>query len=190
MSKNTVSNVKEKGVELSFTITLPHVSYANAIRRFGLGLIPTYAIDKVVVYENGSAFFDEFVANRIGLVPILSPEKSNDPVLFTLNAEGPMTVTSSMLETSNPNVTVANGKIPLIELEPKQVVRIEGTAVKGLGRAHAKFQPGIVAYEYTEDKVEEFNFTVESFGQMSNSEIVLRAVKTIVSKCEELEKQV
>ncbi len=188
MSKINVSNVKEKGGELSFTITLPFISYANAIRRFGLGQIPTYAIDRVIFYENSSAFFDEFIANRMGLVPIISTEKDAGEVMFTLNAEGPMTVPSSMLESSNPNVTVANGKIPLIELEPKQVVRLEGIAVKGVGRTHAKFQPGIVAYEYENEG--EFNFKVESFGQMSNNEIVKRTMKKLIEKCEELEKQV
>jgi DNA-directed RNA polymerase subunit D len=188
MSKITVSNAKEKGGELSFTITLPHVSYANAIRRFGLGQIPTYAIDKVVMYENSSAFFDEFIANRIGLIPIISPEKETAEVMFTLNAEGPMVIPSSMLESSNPNVNIANGKIPLVELDPKQIIRLEGIAVKGVGRTHAKFQPGIVAYEYEEEG--EYNFKVESFGQMSNDEIVKRTIKVLIEKCKELEKLV
>jgi len=188
MSKIKVSNVKEKGGELSFTITLPHVSYANAIRRFGLGQVPTYAIDKVIVYENGSAFFDDFIANRIGLIPIISPEKEVNEVMFSLNAEGPMVVSSSMLESSNPNVNVANGKIPLIELDPKQVIRLEGIAVRGYGRKHAKFQPGLVVYEYEEEG--EYNFKVESFGQMSNSEMVKRTMKMLVEKCKELDKLV
>ncbi len=188
MSKITVSNVKEKGGELSLTITLPFISYANAIRRFGLGQIPTYAIDKVIVYENSSAFFDEFIANRMGLIPITSPEKETAEVMFTLNAEGPMVIPSSMLESSNPNVTIANGKIPLAELESKQIIRLEGIAVKGMGRTHAKFQPGIVAYEYENEG--EYNFKVESFGQMSNNEIVKRTIKTLIEKCKELEKQI
>ncbi len=186
MSKIKFSNVKEKGGELSFSVTLPHISYANAIRRLGLGQVPTYAIDKIIVYENGSAFFDEFIANRIGLIPIISPEKDAGEVMFTLNAEGPMTVPSSMLESSNPNVIIANNKIPIIDLDPKQVIRMEGIAIQGNGRKHAKFQPGLVAYEYNDNG--EFNFKIESFGKMTNSELVKRTVKTIIGKYKELEK--
>jgi DNA-directed RNA polymerase subunit D len=189
MSQIKLSNVKEKGNELSFTITLPHISYANAIRRFGIGQVPTYAIDKVIMYENGSAFFDEIIANRIGLVPIFSPDKEVNEVMFTLNAEGPMVVPSSMLESSNPNVTVTNGKIPIIELDPKQVIRLEGIAVRGIGRKHAKFQPGLIAYDYEEDEGV-FNFKVETFGQMSNSEILMRTTKILIEKCKELDKLV
>lgn len=55
---------------LRFTLSNSNASMANAIRRIILAEVPTLAIDIVNVYENTSAFHDEFLAHRLGLIPI------------------------------------------------------------------------------------------------------------------------
>ena len=53
----------------SYQFTLPF-SIANAFRRILIAEIPTVAIEKVFVYDNTSILHDEFLAHRLGLVPI------------------------------------------------------------------------------------------------------------------------
>ncbi len=188
MAKISITNVEEKGNRMSFKLKGVSVPFANAIRRTAMGQLPVYAIDKITVYENNSAFFDEYIANRVGLIPISTPDKFEDEVLFSLNVEGPLTVLSSSLESNNPKVGVANGNIPLVELGSKQVLRIEGIAKKGMGRMHAKFQAGIVSYSYEEEG--EYDFIVESFGQMSPREIIKRSLNELVSKTKKIAKEI
>ncbi|MCX8205769.1 MAG: DNA-directed RNA polymerase subunit D [Candidatus Micrarchaeota archaeon] len=187
MSRISITGVEEEGNQMSFKLKGVPVPFANALRRVAIGQLPVYAIDEVTVYENNTAFFDEFIANRIGLIPITTPDKFDEEVMFSLNVEGPMLVTSASLESSSPKVDCANKKIPIIELGNKQVLRLEGTARKGIGRRHAKFQAGIASYSYDEEG--EYEFVVESFGQMSPRDIVKRSLSLLIEKCKEIEKE-
>jgi len=187
MSKISVTEWKEDGNKLTFKLKGVSVPVANAIRRYAMGQLPVYAIDKVTFYENNSAFFDEYLANRIGMIPITTPDKVEEEVLFSLNAEGPLLVLSSSLESSNSKVTIANKNLPVVELGNKQVVRLEGVAKKGKGRDHAKFQAGLVSYGFEEPGV--YDFIVESFGQMPPKDIVKRTLNLLIERCKEIEKE-
>jgi DNA-directed RNA polymerase subunit D len=164
-------------------------AYANALRRMALSHVKCFAIDRVTFYDNTSAIFDEYIAHRIGLVPIVTPSSGyseTDEILFTLDATGPKTVYSRELESSDKEVKVKNGNIPLIKLAQDQHLRIEAKAILGDGLKHAKFQPGIVTYEKADNN---FNFYVETFGQMPPKQIVSKALEVLKSELKELEKE-
>lgn len=187
MSRISISEIKEKDNYLTFKLRGVPVPFANAIRRYAMGQLPVYAIDKVTFYENSSAFFDEYLANRIGLIPITTPDKLEDEVLFSLNAEGPLVIFSSSLESSNAKVNIANKHLPIVELGNKQVLRLEGVAKKGKGRDHAKYQAGILSYSY--DEPGEYQFIVESFGQIPPKDMVKRTLNALIERCKEIEKE-
>ncbi len=164
---------------------------ANALRRAAMGHVRCFAIDKVTFYENSSAMFDEYIAHRIGMVPIKTPGKGyseTDEILFSLDATGPVTVYSKELASADKEVGVANGNIPIMKLAAEQRLRLEGKAVMGIGATHSKFQPGLVTFEEAGENA--FNFTVESFGQMKPLEIVSRALDALKDELKEVEKEV
>lgn len=165
-------------------------NYVNALRRTSINRVSTFAIDKVTFYENTSAMFDEYIAHRIGLVPITTPSKSSDEdeVFFSLEASGPCTVYSKELKTADKDVGVANGNIPIIKLIEGQRIRLEAKAVKGTAAKHAKFQPGLVSFEELDD--DKFEFYVESFGQMPPKEIIYKSIDAIKNELKELKKEV
>ena len=142
-----------------FILTGARPAFANAFRRAMIGEVPTLAIEDVRIYDNTSAFFDEMLAHRLGLIPIktdLSTYSTQEKcscggagcpgcmVTFTLSVEGPKTVLSSDLIPQDPNATPVYDNIPIVKLTKGQKLVIEAHAILNTGREHAKWQPTLV----------------------------------------------
>ncbi|CAD7936093.1 unnamed protein product [Amoebophrya sp. A120] len=65
-----ITSVNDKTI--TFTLEGCDTSTANALRRILMAEIYTMAIDLVTIYENNSVLFDEFIAHRLGLIPLES----------------------------------------------------------------------------------------------------------------------
>ncbi len=139
-------------------------SFANALRRVMVAEVPKMAVADLNVYENNSALYDEMLALRLALVPLKTPTEGfvlpsecscggkgcpSCQVTLTLSADGPKTILSQDLISSDPRVVPADGRIPLIRLKQGQRVYLEAFARLGRGREHAKWQP-VVAAGYKE----------------------------------------
>lgn len=66
----TVTEVSEDYIK--FTLTNTDASIANALRRVMIAEVPTMAIDKVEFITNTSVLNDDFLAHRLGMVPLTS----------------------------------------------------------------------------------------------------------------------
>jgi len=162
--------------------------FANMIRRYSLSRVPVLAMDSITVYDNTSSFWDEYIAHRLGLMPITTPKKTpkSAEIIFTLDAEGPKKVYSGDLQSADKGIKFAFDNIPLITLNQNQRIRLEGKAVLNNAKTHAKFQAGLVAYGKQENG--SFKFMVESFYQMPPKDVIERGCDEIANDIAELEK--
>lgn len=127
--------------------------FVNALRRTLLAEVPKLAIDKVTFYDNTSALFDEMLAHRLSMLPVpTDPSTLNLKgqvdaegrptyvVRYTLTKEGPCIVTSGDLECEDKTFSIADTKIPIVDLLAGQRLILEAEAVLGDGTQHAKWQ--------------------------------------------------
>ncbi|MEM2908563.1 MAG: DNA-directed RNA polymerase subunit D [Candidatus Bilamarchaeaceae archaeon] len=183
-----ISLIKKHENRIEFSVKDISPYFANLIRRYAMARVPVLAIDKIIVYENTSAFWDEYIAHRIGLMPVVTPEKlpKNTEISFYLEFEGPGVAYSKDLKCTDADIRIAKDNIPIITLNEKQRIKLEGKTVLGRGTRHAKFQAGLVSYGIKDTG--EYNFFVESFYQMEPAEVILRGCEEALTEIEELKK--
>ncbi|KAI1637091.1 DNA-directed RNA polymerase [Biscogniauxia mediterranea] len=163
---------------VDFELTNVDLSFANSLRRVIQAEVPTIAIDLVEVEVNTSVLADEFIAHRLGLIPLDSREI--DQLNYTRDCDcdqscGKCTVqltlhakcTSDEVmkvyardlivgidrpnnHIGNPVITDPDGLGSLIcKLRKGQEIKLNCIAKKGIAKEHAKWSPtAAVGFEY------------------------------------------
>jgi DNA-directed RNA polymerase II subunit RPB3 len=165
-------------MHVDFTLSNVDLALANSLRRAMLAEVPTMAIDVVNIETNTSVLPDEFLAHRLGLVPLSAKnvadvDYSRDcdceeycdrcSVTLTLNArcEGDeiMKVYARDLVVQEPRpnqyvgtpiITDDEGHGTLIcKLRKNQELKMTCVAKKGIAIEHAKWAaPAAIGFEY------------------------------------------
>jgi DNA-directed RNA polymerase subunit D len=157
----SIEIIDEKGSSLSFILDPASVSLANAIRRAIVGAVPTLAIDEVEFYDNTSSLYDEVIAHRLSLIPIITDLgllnfkdeckcENGCPscvVELSLKKKGPGPVYSQDLKSSNKNLSPVPG-ILIAKLGKSQKLELKASAVLGRGKDNTKWQPAVIGYKY------------------------------------------
>ncbi|MDR2830441.1 MAG: DNA-directed RNA polymerase subunit D [Methanobrevibacter sp.] len=158
--------VKEKNEdEMIFILSDVDVAFANAIRRISMMEVPKIAIEYVNIIKNDSVMFNEVLAHRLGLIPIISnfeaiesliPNEDCDckddvdntegycskcSVSFTLTKNTPGVVYSKDLHSNDPEIKPVYDTIPILKLKENQEIELEAVAIVGKGKDHAKWMP-------------------------------------------------
>lgn len=172
--------------ELEFDIIGLKPYVVNAIRQTILNDIPTMAIEDVYFHKNTSMFNSDYIAQRLGLVPIkadpndfkfiqkgdMTKLNSDNTIVLNLNESNtgkdiikvyseclkwePVGEKQSQLAHIKPLVD----KIPLLCLKPTEEISCRIFCIKGLGRNHMKFSPGFARYCFlSKIDIEKSNFT-------------------------------
>jgi len=169
-----------KNDSITFVLSKTDASVANALRRIMNAEVPTMAIDLVEFIENSSVLNDEFIAHRLGLIPLVATKLENFQytrdctcrdrcencsVEFNLNVscyeEQTRDVTSHDLFSNNPAALVpvdassdenSESGILIVKLRRGQALNLKAVARKGIGKEHAKWSPVCgVTFQYEPD---------------------------------------
>ena len=155
-----ITILEKDEASLRFILSGASASFANAIRRIIIAEAPTMAIDDVMMFENTSMMFDEIIAHRLGLIPLVTdlesytlPEECECESEFGCNRcrtsltldvealEEAKVAYSGDLKPEDGTTKPANKKIPIVKLAPGQKLKFEAYAKLGKGLEHAKWQP-------------------------------------------------
>ena len=136
--------ITNSGDKLQFMTRDISPAFANALRRVMTSEVPVMAIEDVVIVENSSVMYDEFLAHRLGLIPLTTdienytlPEKcdcENDlgcgkcRTSLTLEVESedkPMIVYSKEFILQDPNIKPVSDDIPIVKLGVNQKIKLE-----------------------------------------------------------------
>ena len=144
--------------EIVFIIRDAEVPFVNAIRRAAMVNVPKIAIEDVNIIRNDSAMFNEVLAHRLGLTPLVSdldaieglllPEDDGwfEPqgIAFSLNEVGPKVVYSKDLISSDSKIKPVYDTIPIVKLKKDEELNVEAYAKVGYGKNHVKWMPTTV----------------------------------------------
>eukprot|EP00158_Paraphelidium_tribonemae_P003325 Partr_v1_DN26042_c0_g1_i6_m486 putative RNA polymerase II len=183
--KIEVTELKED--QIKFILSDADLSLANALRRIMIAEVPTIAIDLVEIENNTSVLPDEFLAHRLGLIPLTShtvnnfkytrectcaqncPECSIELTLnVTCTENHTREVTSRELISQDADVMAVtagdtDAGILIAKMRKNQEIRVRCIAKKGIGKEHSKWSPVCgVAFEYDPDnKLKHVDYWVE-----------------------------
>ncbi|MCL5788426.1 MAG: DNA-directed RNA polymerase subunit D [Candidatus Marsarchaeota archaeon] len=165
MSELKVQVINESPDTLTLEITGLGKDLVNGLRRACMAEVPTVAVDEVLFVENTSPLYNEYIAHRLGLLPLKTPGEPEQLAQLSMDieegrppttridyqlrqecpneAEGPLTVYSSDLKTIGEDSTVepVNKNVQLFKLGNGQIVEFQAFARYGIGLQHAKFSP-------------------------------------------------
>ncbi|OGI12611.1 DNA-directed RNA polymerase subunit D [Candidatus Micrarchaeota archaeon RBG_16_36_9] len=167
--------------EIKFLLEDSNPQFANALRRIMTVEVPILAIDSVDFSVNESVLYNEVIAHRMGLIPLVFDPKdfhfkdehedgktdSGCEVIFAINKKGPAMVYSKDMKSSNPDVKPLYDNIPIVELFENQKLKLEASASLGLGLKHARYQAAVAFYKYYP--------IVKVSGKIANPEEIVKA---------------
>jgi len=192
-----VNVLKKTDEAIEFEVEGLTPAFAGELRRIMLSEVNTMAIEWIDFHKNDSVLWDEIIANRVGLIPLVFDPKlfstkeeckcsgkgcSNCQVIFSLKKKGPCIVYSGDLVSSDKNVKPVHERIPIVELKEGQELEFEAIAQLGTGREHAKWQGAVVGYEVSGKK---YRFYVESVCGLKAEDVVKQSFEVLNKKIEE-----
>lgn len=156
--------LNEEGRKARFVLEDTDPNIANALRRAMINMVPTLAVEDVLVKRNDSALYNEILALRLGLIPLKTDLKAYQPredcecggegcstceVHYKLEEEGPKMVRAKDIEmVTDKEIKPVYPEMPIVKLTEDQELKLELIATMNRGEEHTKWSPCLATYQY------------------------------------------
>lgn len=171
---------------IAFDLVNAHPSIANALRRILIAEVPTIAIHNISVRENDTIFPDEYIAHRLGLIPLdADPEmldysggecspgstlsfrltvRNDTPEVQSLYSDQIVWVPQEGQEHLRAQLQPG---VLICKMAPGNTIDMAIFAEKGIGARHAKWSPvSLCSYRLMPRIVLEKDFDGEDAGEL------------------------
>jgi hypothetical protein len=182
----TVSDVVVDKSNVTCKLHVPDRQKANFFRQVIMGDIPTVAIDVVNVYTNISPHHDEYLAHRLGLIPLKITSTKNTinlkDVQFELNVHATTVVRNVTTKDliSNAEIVPVDDDILICKLFPGQSIHLKAFVKEGTGKDHAKWSP--VSSITFKDRDGAYYFQIETIGMITGETLIKMGLTIFESK--------
>tara|TARA_Y100000034_G_scaffold52732_1_gene64728 strand:+ start:2490 stop:3206 length:717 start_codon:yes stop_codon:yes gene_type:complete len=167
--------IEKKENQITFTSEMDE-GLVNAIRRY-INKIPILAIDEVEISKNDSPLYDETIAHRLGLIPLIpdkNAKKKNPKVKLISKDEG--MIYSKELK----GVDIVYKDMPITFLNKGQKLEISATTKIGKGIEHSKFSPGLLFYRNIAEITVAKNIYDKIKQKIPNNEVKIKGNDVII----------
>ena len=177
----TVIDINSNGLNTNFKLLTVNCQVANHFRQTLMRDIPTIAIDRVDVHENDSPHHDEYIAHRLGLIPIWSDgseleDKIQDTVIeLHVHAINEVRNVTSGDFKSNNSIVPVDDDVLVCKLFKGQTLHLRAYIKSGTSKVHAKWCPITnVTWKLKEDH---YLFSIETLGNIDSKLLIEKAVE-------------
>ena len=137
--------IKHEGLSLEFDLINSTPALSNALRRILTSEIRWYAFHDVFISQNDSIFPDEYLAHRIGLIPVkLKASETFQTVDYYLkvsnNTKETINVYSNSI-VSTIEIFDIQKDVLICKLAPKNTISMKLRIAEGIGKTHVKWSP-------------------------------------------------
>lgn len=184
---------------IKVTMPVNHV-LCNTVKQIMANDIPTYAIERVVVYKNDSVITSDILCQRLGLVPIKVDPKDTTNIYSLENREIKFVLSITCTEpimhiyTNDLVVEDLEGEytndiitkdIHLSTLTKGQQIEIECYAIVSTGSDHIKWSP-VCAPTFVVNGPNSCTLTVESSGSRKPLDIYNESVDKLIDQLNDI----
>ena len=175
----TVTDITVSGLDATFKLLTVNCEVANLFRQTLMKDVPTLAIDRVDMHENDSPHHDEYIAHRLGLIPIKSSklESNIEETVLELHVHAiteVRNVTSKDLR-SNTSIIPVDDDVLICKLYKGQTLYLKAYVESGTSKIHAKWCPITnITWKLKEDH---YLFSIETLGNIEPRLLIEKAVE-------------
>lgn len=168
-----------------FTVVGCDLALANALRRVMIAEVDTWAIEYVDFVRNTTVLNNNFIAHRLGLIPLsnptIKPDTDTVELQFDMTAgEDPVVWNSGLLKSDHDDIFPVIDDIPIVKAARGQKLKFTAHAKQGIGLDHSKWSPVSTCFFVKTDIG--YEFTVETIGTMDPADVVRKAIDKLKNK--------